>query len=256
MTLPGLIDSMEVAGSSDLRAVRVVPYLLRALGTPRDPRLRDAAAKLRAWVAAGGLRRDQNRDGRYEHADAVRILDAWWPRLVKGAFEPALGNEFYGRVISAKNLDNDPNNHGDHLGSAYQGGTYGLVQKDVRTLLGNKRLRKAKLKPLARKNRYSRAYCGGGKVRKATLGRCRAVLATTLGSALGDSLEKLYGHDDICNKQPGLGPSDPRRGKGPTVFCWDSIWLRGTGAVEQPIIHWINRPTFQQAVEIQGSVPR
>jgi hypothetical protein len=27
---------------------------------------------------------------------------------------------------------------------------------------------------------------------------------------------------------------------------------RPLGAIQQPRIHWINRPTFQQAVEIQG----
>ncbi len=256
MTLPNLIDAMEVAGSSDLRAVKVVPYLLRVLGTPKDARLRDATGKLRAWVAAGGLRRDQNRDGTYEHLEAIRILDAWWPRMVKGALEPALGADFYSRAIGAKNLDNDPNNHGAHLGSAYQGGTYGLLHKDLRTLLGNERLRKSKLKTLAKRNRYSRTYCGAAKGRKATLGRCRSVLANTLGAALGDSLEKLYGHDNICGKQPGLGPADPRRGKGPNVFCWDAIWFRGLGAAEQPVIHWINRPTFQQAVEIEHGVGR
>ena len=256
MSLPNLIDAMEVAGSSDLRATRVLPYMLRSLGSPKDPALRDAVATLRAWMASGGLRRDQNHDGVYDHERAVRILDAWWPRFVKAAFEPALGGDFYDQAISKKNLDNDPNNHGAHLGSAYQGGTYGLVQKDLRTLLGNKRLKRAKLKQLAKRNRYSRPYCGGAKTKRATLGRCQRVLATTLGTALGDSPEKLYGHDAICNKQPGLGPADPRRGKAPNVFCWDAIWMRGLGAAEQPIIHWINRPTFQQAVEIEGSVPR
>jgi hypothetical protein len=28
--------------------------------------------------------------------------------------------------------------------------------------------------------------------------------------------------------------------------------MRPLGAVTQPLIDWINRPTFQQAVEIQG----
>jgi hypothetical protein len=28
------------------------------------------------------------------------------------------------------------------------------------------------------------------------------------------------------------------------------------GAVNHPLIHWINRPTFQQALEIQRQAPR
>ena len=63
------------------------------IGTPRDPALRDAVAKLRAWLQDGGQRRDANRDGVYEHSDAIRILDAWWPLWVKAQFEPALGAE-------------------------------------------------------------------------------------------------------------------------------------------------------------------
>ena len=39
-----------------------------------------AVAELRAWYAAGAHRMDRNRDGVYENADAIRIMDAWWPR--------------------------------------------------------------------------------------------------------------------------------------------------------------------------------
>jgi hypothetical protein len=35
-------------------------------------------------------------------------------------------------------------------------------------------------------------------------------------------------------------------------MCSDSIQFRVIGAIKQPLIEWINRPTFQQAVEIQG----
>ena len=34
--------------------------------------------------------------------------------------------------------------------------------------------------------------------------------------------------------------------------CFDAIRMRPLGAVTQPLIDWINRPTFQQAVEVQG----
>jgi len=39
---------------------------------------------------------------------------------------------------------------------------------------------------------------------------------------------------------------------------FDSSWLiiRAIGAITQPLIEWINRPTFQQAVEVQGHGPR
>ena len=39
-------------------------------------------------------------------------------------------------------------------------------------------------------------------------------------------------------------------------MCSDSIEFKPTGAISQPLIEWVNRPTFQQAVEIQGHGPR
>jgi hypothetical protein len=39
-------------------------------------------------------------------------------------------------------------------------------------------------------------------------------------------------------------------------MCSDSIRFRAIGAITQPLIEWVNRPTFQQADEIQGRGPR
>jgi hypothetical protein len=38
-------------------------------------------------------------------------------------------------------------------------------------------------------------------------------------------------------------------------MCSDSIQFRAIGAITQPLLEWINRPTFQQAAEIQGPRP-
>ena len=38
-------------------------------------------------------------------------------------------------------------------------------------------------------------------------------------------------------------------------MCSDSIQFRAIGAITQPLIEWVNRPTFQQADEIQGHGP-
>ncbi|MEJ7750750.1 MAG: penicillin acylase family protein [Thermoleophilaceae bacterium] len=256
MNLPQLVDAMETSGVVDLRADKVLPFLLTALGKPRDPALRGAMAKLRAWRRDGSLRKDANRDGVYEHTEAIRILDAWWPKLVEAQFAPTLGKPLLERFLDIKRLDNDPNNHGEHLGSAYQGGTYGLVEKDLRTLLGRKRLRRAGFsRGLASvRGKYSRVYCGATKRRKATLRHCRRALSSSLKSALGVGADKLYG-DKVCASQPGLGPKDPGR-KALDQYCFDSVRFRPLGAAEQPLIHWINRPTFQQILEIQSHRPR
>ena len=38
--------------------------------------------------------------------------------------------------------------------------------------------------------------------------------------------------------------------------CLDTVRFRPLGGVTQPLIPWINRPTYQQAVEVQGTAPR
>ncbi len=254
MTLPQLVDDMEVAGYTDLRGASVLPYALRMLGRPKDPRLRDAIGRLRVWINHGAPRRDRNDDHVYDYPSPVRIMDAWWPLWIKAAYEPVLGADTYQRFMQFKRIDNDPNNHGAHLGSAYQGGTYGMTQRDLRTLLGRKRLKGLKGVP-SKKARYSRTYCGANTKRKASYGRCRAVLRRTLLEAISKSYEQVYANDPICNKQPGIGPKDPSR-KGGDQWCWDSVLQRPLGAADQPLIPWINRPTFQQVVEIPRRLPR
>ncbi len=63
-------------------------------------------------------------------------MDAWWPLWIKRQFEPVLGPTAMDKLEAALEIDNPPNNHGDHLGSAYQGSWYGFVRKDLRTVLG------------------------------------------------------------------------------------------------------------------------
>jgi hypothetical protein len=37
--------------------------------------------------------------------------------------------------------------------------------------------------------------------------------------------------------------------------CWDAITFRPVGAIGQPPMQWVNRPTYQQADEIRGHRP-
>jgi hypothetical protein len=216
---------MEDAGTVDLRADKALPLALRVIGTPRDAALKRAVAKLRAWVRAGAHRRDRDNNGTYEHAEAIRILDAWWPLWVKAEFGARLGKGLYGAVQGMLALDNAPNNHGDHLGSAYQDGWYGYASKDLRTVLGQ-RVR----------GRYSMVYCG-------SRAKCRAALRKSLAAALrADDPQKLYGGDAVCKAA----------GRDGDQKCFDAVRMRPLGAITQPLIDWVNRPTFQQVVEIQG----
>src|SRR3954453_21912086 len=195
--LAKLIDVMEMAGSMDLRAHADLPLALKIIGTPKDKALRPAMRELRAWLKAGGLRRDQNRDGVYEHSDAVRIMAAWWPRWIGAQFRPRLGRTALGRLERTAPIDNPPNGHGAHLGSSYQGPWFGYVRKDLRTLMGRRV-----------KGRYGKVYCGKGSLK-----RCRAALESSLKAAVATPASTLYSGDEVCQKA----------GKDGDQACYDSI---------------------------------
>jgi hypothetical protein len=234
MSIPQLIDAMESAGTVDLRATKVLPYALRMLGHPKSPRMRHAVAVLRAWVRSGGHRLDRNRDGTYEHSEAVSILDRWWAKWIRAEFMPSMGAQLYRRAQGLEPLDDDPNLDGEHHGSAYQMGWYGYAQKDLRRLLG-RRVRG----PL------SRVYCGGSKTHPGTRHKCQSRLRASLKRALNQDPGAFY-KDKTCEDYEM--PSNQ--------WCYDAVRQRPVGAINQPLIHWINRPTFQQVVEIQKKAPR
>jgi acyl-homoserine lactone acylase PvdQ len=223
LTLPGLVDAMEEAGSVDLRGMIDLPLALRVLGTPKDPALTAAAQTLRAWVDSGAHRVDRDRNGTYDHAHAVQIMDAWWPRLVDAMFEPVMGERLLDRLKATYGIDNEPNNHGAHLGSAYQTGFYGYVSKDLKRVLG---------RPV--KQKYAVGFCGGG--RRAA---CRRALEGSLRAALAASPAQTYPAEAGCNAGDQA--------------CRDQVRFRALGGITQPPIPWINRPTYQQAVEVRGS---
>jgi acyl-homoserine lactone acylase PvdQ len=229
MTLPELVDAMENAATTDLRGHEVLPLLLDVLGRQTDPRLQEAIDKLRAWERRGAHRIDRDRDGVYEDSDAITILDAWWPKLLEAEFIPVMGQPLFNAMRGHLEYDNQPNNHGDHLGSAYQDGWYGFVSKDLRTILRRKV-----------RGRYARVFCGTGN-----LARCRRALAESLRAAIQTDRSTMY-QDDAC----------AAAGKQGDQWCYDSIRFRPLGGITQPLIAWQNRPTYQQAVEIQGHRPR
>ena len=234
MSVTELIDAMESAGTVDLRATKVLPWALRVLGRPRDPEMRRAVRTLRAWVRAGGHRLDKNRDGVYERSEAISILDRWWPRWLRAQFRPTLGARPYRRLRGLIRQDDDPNLDGEHHGSAYQTGWYHYAQKDLRRVLG-RRVR----------GRLPRIFCGGSKRRNGTRTKCQARLRASLKRALKADAGVFY-KDEVCEDY-GM-PSNQ--------WCFDAVRQRPVGAINQPLIHWINRPTFQQVVEVQRAAPR
>ena len=235
MTRAELVDAMENAATVDLRGSQVLPMALKVVKTKLNKangkkKLKEAVKTLKKWNESGAHRLDSDGDGVYDDTKAVRIMDAWWPRLVAAQFEDELGTDLYTQIQSMMGLDNRPG----ASGSAYISGWYGYVDKDLRSILG---------KPVQAP--YSRQYCGGGKLNK-----CAKALQGSLLEALkNDDDATLYPGfpNAACNEQVSPQPS--------AQWCFDSIRATTIGGISQPPIHWQNRPTFQQVVEPQNPVP-
>ncbi|WLW56232.1 penicillin acylase family protein [Streptomyces sp. YU58] len=226
VTRAQLVKAMADAGLADLRAEDVLPDLLKVVTSSpvTDSTAAAAVSKLQAWVTAGAKRTETSAGSKaYAHADAIRILDAWWPLLVKAEFEPGLGSELYTAFTANLPVDEAPSAAhgptGSHAGSSFQYGWWSYVDKDIRSVLGE-----SVQGPLARK------YCGGG-----SLSACRDVLIGSLKQAAGRTAAQVYPGDELC----AAG----------NQWCADSIVQRTLGGIKHYNISWQNRPTYQQVVE-------
>jgi acyl-homoserine lactone acylase PvdQ len=215
---PGTIDLvkitqiMEEAGLTDLRGRYVAPLALRVLqarsGQATD-REREMIRLLRAWIDELALRRDGDANGEYDHDAAVAIMDAWWERMIRAVFDPALGDA--GRIPVG--FDNAPG----PTGSAYQAGFYGFVWTDLASALGD---------PI--RSPMSQVYCGGDASTGGTLGSCSDALWASFKAA-GDALAQEQDTDDPS--EWGVNEEGER------------IRFLPAAALS---MHWVNRPTTQQ----------
>ncbi|MFH8222369.1 penicillin acylase family protein [Streptomyces sp. NPDC018057] len=226
VTRTALTQAMADAAVADLRAEDVLPKLLKVIDSApvTDTAAAAAVDKLRAWLTAGAHRTETSAGSqKYADADAVRILDAWWPLLVKAEFEPGLGSDLFTAFGANLPVDEAPSaGHGptgSHAGSAFQYGWWSYVDKDIRAVLGEQ-----VSGPLAQK------YCGAG-----SLTACRDSLLGTLKQAAGLTAAQVYPGDDQCSAGD--------------QWCADSIAQRALGGIKHGRISWQNRPTYQQVVE-------
>ncbi|MCF3129939.1 penicillin acylase family protein [Streptomyces olivochromogenes] len=226
VTRSALTKAMADAAVADLRAEDVLPKLLKVVNSSpvTDSTAAAAVSKLQAWVTAGAKRTETSAGSKtYANADAIRILDAWWPLLVKAEFEPGLGSDLYGAFGNNLPIDEAPSaGHGptgSHAGSSFQYGWWSYVDKDIRAVLGE-----------SVQGGLAQKYCGAG-----SLSSCRDILIGTLKTAAGLTAAQVYPGDDQCSAGD--------------QWCADSIVQRTLGGIKHGKISWQNRPTFQQVVE-------
>ena len=160
LTPAGVVSAMNEAATHDLRR-QLIPLLARVMTQAPSPSPRDARAlqTLQAW---DGSRLDADGDGKID-APAAALMDAWWPRVAVAVLQPVLGP--LTDELKRLNPISDDANRG---GSSYGAGWYEYVDKDLRTLTGQRV-----------HGVYSTRYCGGGD-----LAACAASLWSALDAAV------------------------------------------------------------------------
>ncbi|MFI1210935.1 penicillin acylase family protein [Streptomyces sp. NPDC020802] len=226
VTRASLTGAMADAALADLRAEDVLPELLKVVKSSpvTDPAAAAAVTRLSDWVAAGAKRKESSAGSKaYANAEAIRILDAWWPLLVKAEFEPGLGSDLYTAMTNNLPVDEAPSaGHGptgSHAGSSFQYGWWSYVHKDIRAVLGE-----------SVQGGLAKPYCGNG-----SLSACRDILIGTLKTAAGRTAAQVYPGDELCSAGD--------------QWCADSVNQRTLGGIKHNKISWQNRPTYQQVVE-------
>jgi acyl-homoserine lactone acylase PvdQ len=217
-TLATVTSAMNEAATQDLRAVKVWPTIRGVLAGGSAPSVRasEAVALVDMWLSAGSSRIDADLDGKVD-APGAAVLDAAWPRLADAVLAPVLG-PLTDRLAALMARHDAPNPGG----SAYFGGWYGYMDKDLRTLIG-----------LPVRGPYNVRYCGAGDV-----AACRTALWTAIDAAAAE-LEKT---------------------QGPIPAAWRAHAtkerIRFTSGVLPDTMRWTNRATFQQLMSFSGHRPR
>jgi acyl-homoserine lactone acylase PvdQ len=210
LTPANVVEAMGNAGYTDLRGQEILPLALDLIGS--EPGLESVLATLSEWQTSGAQRRDQDNSGDYDDSSAVAIMDAWFGHMIDATVGPQLST-FYGDIPLG--FDDEPG----AIGSAFQSGYYGLLEKTFLMALGA---------PVD--DPYEVLKCADG-----TDTGCRAALVASLGDAVTD-LTTTFGSSDPVDWTVDEAA--------------EAIEFRPFGLAVVDPMPWVNRPTFQQVVQV------
>jgi len=213
-TLASVVAAMNRAATQDLRVAALLPVLAAVLATGPAPSSRAAEMLdlLQAWNAAGASRLDRDLDGKIDDPGAA-IIDAAWSRMADAVMAPVMGPQL-GQLADLVPRDQPA----APVGSAFEVGWYGYVDKDLRTLLGQ---------PV--EGPYHRRFCGLGD-----LDACRGSLWNAIDAA-GAELAAAQGPDPRAWRADALAER--------IIFAPGLL---------PATMRWTNRPTFQQVMTFVG----
>ena len=231
-----LANVMEISADgayTDTRGLDVLPLMLRILASGEMTEAQQTvAALMQAWLAdgsaqwisgtpgLGAMRRDRNNDGAYDHRAAVVLMDAWSQRMLESVTTQLAALDGQGASVLQGRF-----NAPGPTGSAFQSGWYQHMKRMFANALGDPG------------PQYRQLKCAGQE----GLPACRAAVVGALNQALGD----LGGIGRLA-EWDGSEIYD-----GTTVEDHDAVVHTNFGFLPLAPIHWINRPTYHLAVEVQ-----
>ena len=230
------------AAYTDFRGEEVLPLLLQLMQSgPLTADQQQVVTLMQQWIRGestaewlgstangfGAWRRDRDGDGFYDQRQQVLLMDAWYPHLIDAMLPQvtALGNDAYalqGRYDAPR-----------AQGSAYQNGWFQHMKRVLEMVLDT-----------PGHADYRALKCAG----TGTASDCRNAVLLALSQAVND----LGGLSNIDNWD-GSQLANPADGKtGETVETYDAVKHTDFSLLPVPPIRWLNRPTFQQAIEVEN----
>jgi len=221
-TLASTVAAMNKAATQDLRVREVWPEIDNLLdeGSAPSPRAAQMRSLLQSWRADGGHRLDLDNNGTVDDPGAI-IMDRAWAKLA----DAVMGGKLTPALVSQLAAFQSRNDQPGPIGSAFQGGWYSWLDKDLRNV-----------KPLgpALKDPWDTKFCGSGNQ-----GDC----ADDLWAALEQAGNELA-------SEQGANPADWRANATSERIQFRA--LPPTCGGSPCTMRWTNRPTFQQAMSYDG----
>jgi acyl-homoserine lactone acylase PvdQ len=230
------------ASYTDLRGQDVLPLLLQLMQSgPLSADQQQVVSMMQGWLTGessaewigptanglGAWRRDRDGDGIYDYRAEVVLMDAWYPHLIDTMLPQmtALGND----NLALQSRYDAPRAQG----SAFQNGWFQHMKRVLEMVLNT-----------PGHTNYRALQCAGTGV----AADCRNAVLSALDSALSD----LGGLSNVANWD-GTQLANPADGNtGEKVELYDAVKPTDFSLLPVPNIPWLNRPTFQQVVEIQN----
>ncbi|HVT34521.1 MAG TPA: penicillin acylase family protein, partial [Nevskiaceae bacterium] len=242
--IANMIEVMGDAAYTDLRGYDVLPQILALMkaGTLTADQ-QQVVDLMQAWMdtgsrnwidggkGLGAFRRDRDASGTYDFRAQVVLMDAWYAHMMDAVLPQMAALDAQGVSVLTGRYDAPR-----AQGSAYQEGWFQHMRRVFETVLetpGHQDYRSLK--------------CAGTGV----LADCRKAVLDSLDAALAD----LGGLSNQANwsgaaSRYGDCPSSSIPGQSVSscnVEDYDSVRHTSFSFLPVPAIHWINRPTFQQA---------